>query len=471
MTWSAGRAWPPLRFPQPDSGLARCGAAALILLAAAALAAAQDTRFLVGVGEVKITPPKGTRMAGFSARQGPSRGVHDDLFVKTLVVSGGETSVALVTCEVIGVDRPLVEEIRRRAARQTGLPAESILIAATHTHSGPVLQGEYEEFFVRSAVESIVQAWRARRPRKLGSGIAPHGGWVGMNRRRLESGFSPVDKEIQVLKVTDFRGRVEAVLFNYPCHPACLGPDNLLISADWPYFAAQRLRERLGKTVKVLYFQGTQGNINTGYSAGLSALGVPIPTRTFTYAQELGEIVAGAILSKLPAIPSQSGGALSSRRDTVALEYYIPSTLEEAQRKLAQAGRQVEELAHAAAPRARLDVARVERAFAEYSLKRLERNLKDGQREYRAELQVIRVGDAAFVSFPGEFFVEVGLEVKKRSGFATTFCLGLANDNLGYFPISEAYAEGGYEVSVARFGPRSATSWQDAAARLLEIHR
>ena len=44
------------------------------------------------MGEVKITPPLGGAMAGFSARKGVSQGVHDDLYARALVVEGQETS-------------------------------------------------------------------------------------------------------------------------------------------------------------------------------------------------------------------------------------------------------------------------------------------------------------------------------------------------------------------------------------------
>jgi len=71
-------------------------------------------------------------------------------------------------------------------------------------------------------------------------------------------------------------------------------------------------------------------------------------------------------------------------------------------------------------------------------------------------------------SFPGEFFVEIGLAVKRRSPLHPTFLLGLANDSIGYIPTPEYYPEGGYEVSVARFGPSTAGLWEEAAVRLLD---
>ena len=58
--------------------------------------------------------------------------------------------------------------------------------------------------------------------------------------------------------------------------------------------------------------------------------------------------------------------------------------------------------------------------------------------------------DVAFVSLPGEIFVELGLEIKKRSPFAHTHLIELANGAIGYIPNRPAYAEGAYEVVSAR---------------------
>jgi hypothetical protein len=72
----------------------------------------------------------------------------------------------------------------------------------------------------------------------------------------------------------------------------------------------------------------------------------------------------------------------------------------------------------------------------------------------RAEVQAIRIGGIALVGLPGEFFVEFGLEIKKRSPaalFEKTFVVGLANGSVGYVPTKEAFAQGGYEPTPWRF--------------------
>jgi hypothetical protein len=79
-------------------------------------------------------------------------------------------------------------------------------------------------------------------------------------------------------------------------------------------------------------------------------------------------------------------------------------------------------------------------------------------------VQAIAIGDFAVVSFPGEAFVELGLEVKKSSPFKTTMCIELANAYAGYVPTVQAHEAGGYETWRAR----SSFLEKGAAPRLVQ---
>jgi hypothetical protein len=61
-------------------------------------------------------------------------------------------------------------------------------------------------------------------------------------------------------------------------------------------------------------------------------------------------------------------------------------------------------------------------------------------------LNIILVGDVAFVGIPGELFAELGMEIKRRSPFRYTYVVGIANDYIGYLPDNEAYNYGGYQT-------------------------
>jgi hypothetical protein len=84
-------------------------------------------------------------------------------------------------------------------------------------------------------------------------------------------------------------------------------------------------------------------------------------------------------------------------------------------------------------------------------------------------VQVIALGDqVAWVSLPGEVFVELGLAIKQDSPFPHTIIAELANGAIGYIPSRRAYAQGNYEVVSARCAEGSGELLVDAAVRLLK---
>jgi hypothetical protein len=84
-------------------------------------------------------------------------------------------------------------------------------------------------------------------------------------------------------------------------------------------------------------------------------------------------------------------------------------------------------------------------------------------------VQVITLGDeVAWVSLPGEIFVELGLAIKRASPFRYTMIAELANGSIGYIPNRAAYPQGNYEVVSARCAEGSGELLVDAAVRLLK---
>jgi hypothetical protein len=61
-------------------------------------------------------------------------------------------------------------------------------------------------------------------------------------------------------------------------------------------------------------------------------------------------------------------------------------------------------------------------------------------------LQAVRIGDVGIAAIPAEVFVEIGLDIRKRSPFAQTFTISLANGSYGYLPTPEQHKLGGYET-------------------------
>ena len=71
-------------------------------------------------------------------------------------------------------------------------------------------------------------------------------------------------------------------------------------------------------------------------------------------------------------------------------------------------------------------------------------------------------------SWPGEIFVELGLNVKAGSPFPNTYNVELANGSIGYIPNKSAYPEGNYEVESARVAAGAGEMLVTSALRLLQ---
>jgi neutral ceramidase len=96
---------------------------------------------------------------------------------------------------------------------------------------------------------------------------------------------------------------------------------------------------------------------------------------------------------------------------------------------------------------------------------------RDGKPQ-QVEVQVIALGqDLAWISLPGEIFVELGLAIKEASPFKHTIIAELANGSIGYIPTQRAFTEGNYEPVSARCAAGSGELLVDATIKLLrELH-
>jgi neutral ceramidase len=422
----------------------------------------------IGIGESDITPTFPCPLAGFGlARKEPHTGVHDPIGIRCALFEAHGEFIALLSCEVIGLKAHLQEEIRNAIPSSLGVPADRIVITCTHTHGAPVIDGEFVEVLIAGAVKAISLAHKDLRERTLHAGIAAHEEWVGFNRRELETGFLPVDREIPFMMVSELDGKLRALLFHYACHPSILGPDNLLITADWPGFTRRILQQNLGADVSILYLKGTEGNINTGYSAGISSLGVKIPTRTYTTAERAGGVIAKSLLAARDAAKPIAAPEIRFRSQMVDLKYRSVDGLDEARRNLAWWEEEVARIAAQNRPAPHLLSARVECAYAKFNVSALEQIIAEAREFVPCRQIAFAIGDLGFVNFPGEFFVEHGLQTKAEARSRITFPLGVTNDYLGYFPTSVAYANGGYEVACTRFAPTAADDWTRKGIALL----
>lgn len=447
----------------------------LLVTAGAAAGAAPELR--LGVGQVKITPPAGSPMAGYYYNRAVS-GVHDDLWAKALVLESGTARAALVACDLSALPRQVIEAARGLVASGSGIPAESVMISATHCHTGPVLlvpgnrynpQGEmlragekYLADLPGLIAESVRRAAGAVRPVRVAAGRGREDS-LSFNRRffmkdgsvRFNPGklnpdivraAGPTDPDVPVILFESPEAGPVAAYVNFAMHLDTVGGTE--ISADYPYTLSRLLREATGSELLTLFTIGCAGNVNH-YDVTWDS-----PQTSPAEAARLGTVLAAEVLKTMRRLEPAAGAPLRAR--SLVLDLPLP---EVTAADVAWAKMVKPDMGDTPNWSNFMDLVK---AF----------KIKDvaarSGKPVPAEVQVIALGDdIAWVGLPGEIFTELGLAIKTASPFRRTIVVELANDSIGYVPNLKAYDQGAYEVMSARVGPGSGEMLAEAAVRLL----
>lgn len=418
--------------------------------------------FCAGACTVEITPPVGTPMAGYGDRTGVSTGVHDPLFASALVLDDGGTTVALVSLDWIGVDAGLTASVRALASEATGIPAEHILIACSHTHSGPLLRSRYGGDYhdadltavtARKIAGAITTAATRRAAARwgVGAGRAPA---IGTNRRDQKGA---TDDAVGVLRIDGPNGLLAAT-YTFACHPTVLDHGNMEISADFVGGARGALRSLYGDAPSFLYFNGASADISTRHLRRESS---------FAEATRFGRILAGEVIRLCESVQTTAtGGPLRVARKVVQMPMRQLPDEPAAQAAVAAAEAEVARLEATSLPQGRglLRTAEVNRMGAVATLGLVRRGALP---PIQAEFQVIALGDVAWFCVPGELFTEIGMAVKALAPERHLHVVTHANDSIGYILTAEAHREGGYEAGTARLGPEAEQVVLSVAQELL----
>lgn len=389
-----------------------------------------------GVAQIEITPPVGIDLTGYIARGGPAIGVHDPIYAKALVVDNGETQVALLTVDVLGLHLPFVNSVRKAIEKRCGIPAAHIMIACSHTHAGPatmrlegcgVIHEAYQARLHQALVDVTHQAWRQRRSARFGVG---HGEvTTGVHNRRNPGAI--IDPDLGILRVEEETGRLLAVVLNYTCHPTCVTGENRLLSAEYCGYATAAVEAATGAVT--LFITGAIGDVGPA-------------RRGWDVLEQIGGAVAAETLRLLPTITVQPWANVTATSQPLELPLQPLPTVEALNQMLAAIQQRLADPELMQQPYQ----PQIQGAMLAWVTTTLEQ-VTTGRATpmVTTELQVLRIGDLALVSAPGELFVELGLAIKQGAAVEHLFICGFSNDNIGYIPTPQAYPQGGYEVADA----------------------
>lgn len=414
-----------------------------------------------GAAKVNINPRRyPVSMTGsFQDRQAVS--AHDPLHARALVLNDGKTSIAIVVCDICLISREIFDAAKKIASRKTGIPTSNMLTSATHTHTAPTSvplaqcnpSPEYVQFLTDSIAQSIINAHVRLEPAKVAWTVALESAEVNNRRWYVKQGHirpnpfgkttdkvrmnppagsdillkpaGPIDPEISILSVQYADGRPLALLANYSLHYVGGIPANQL-SADYFGEFARQIKKRLGggETFVGIMSNGTSGDINN-YNFKEPRPRVGAYERVIAVASVIADRTSKAV--KL--LKYRNNVSLEMRERTIDLALRKPS-----QEDLTYARNL---LAKAKDPK-RLTTNEV---YAQETIR-----IDQRPETVNIKLQALRIGDLGIVAIPCEVFVEIGLEIKKKSPLKPTFIIGLANGYNGYLPTPKQHGLQGYET-------------------------
>lgn len=237
----------------------------LVCGAVAADAEAADS-FAAGAAVVSISPDKPLPVSGGMGAPRPSTGRRGELTARAVALRNGDTTIVIAAVDLLGFPSVLGDRVRAKIAN---VPAENILIAATHTHSAPDCyafpdgQGgstadlAYIDFVVEQTAAAIRQAVDNLQPAKLRWGMDRAEGKIAYNY------YAPAlyDQRMNVLQAAGENDAIIFTLVNYATHPEVLGNELGLMSPDLVGPLCDKLEQDLGGVG--IFVNGAQGGMIT----------------------------------------------------------------------------------------------------------------------------------------------------------------------------------------------------------------
>jgi len=446
----------------------------------------------VGTSRADITPPIGMPHANWgSSTHQVAEGIDMPMYCYVMYLESESSSnkVMILDLDLCIIDDDIDQMIRDAVTSVVDIPKENIRISVSHTHAGPpygrsdstgggwITEGvelikPYYDAFPKKISKAASEAASSMIPCNISYGIGRSD--ININRRpadekgNLFTGRNwdgVVDHSVDVIGFDDKDGNAVSTIVGYACHPTILGPENRLLSPDYPGHMRKTVEKIVGGSC--LFLQGAAGNQGpihgfvgdvevarkAGKILGLEASKVRMSLDPFEREEKLVEIIpAGADLGIYEDLPaSKPSDELQVKNIYVDLPSLDFPSYEEASKdyqnellslkKVRESGSQDE---------IKKMVSAVKRSNF---IRKLTEISKGGK--VNIWVQTIKIGDIIFQGLPVEPFMEFSHKIKSLNPNKKIFWSGYTNGWLGYLPTASAYEEGGYETRNTPLSPES----------------
>lgn len=419
---------------------------------------AKSGGFKAGYGIADITPDLPIEL---NTNERLTR-VEEPIYATCVALNDGDNTVLLFSLDIKSIPDAQDRTLRELVSGRTGVPAENILLHATHNHSAPTpgvpssssAIVKWTSLFRGQVIEAAVAAIADLSSAKMLSGVAKTTNYAFVRRYIHEDGSfsgihvkntsptkivaheSEADDTVQIVRFVR-EDKKDILIANWQAHAAhAIIKYRDAVAGDIPYHFRKRIEEKNDDLLVALFF-GASGNIN---------LTPKIQSRNMFNADyvKVGTFLAAEVCEQLENLREMETGKIS------VLSAYCVSPYREVSKEEVERA----ELALAAGEpgSAEYEEALVKYGFnSRYEVNTVislsNRQGKNGE----ILLRTIAVGDLAFAAVPYEMFDTNGMEVKSNSPYKMTFILATTNGSQGYMPSAIAVPNGGYEVYTSSY--------------------
>ncbi len=350
--------------------------------------------FRAGFALRDVTPDAMLPVSGGVGPSDPVTRKIGRLTVRALVLENDRTRVALCSTDFLGFPGVLCDKVRRRVTR---IPAQNILIGATHTHSAPDCYGfpdetgrtsadlVYLESVCAKLADAIDEAVDSREPARVRIATGKARGRIAYNYYAEQL----YDPRCHIIQIVDTIDKPTATLVNYACHPEVIGPDQGILSPDFVGPLYDRITEQGGG--QGIFLNSAQGGMVTADCRGPDGKDV----RTWDESIRIGNLLADEALRIVADAPVQTNPALFCGSTTIELP--VENEMLRTVVKLSPLG--------------------------------FELNTNGC---VSTQVNVVNLGNAQMLTIPGEALPNIGYYLKRRMPAEHALLLGLTNDAFGY---------------------------------------
>lgn len=365
--------------------------------------------FRVGVSQLSIAPQRFDNVTADGAKN-PMH-LAEDLLARIVIFERGETKVVFAGVDVFGMGPWDISDLQRELKKQG---YDHVIFAMSHTHANVDTVGfygyyprEYSKYVIQQTIKAVVNAGKAMVPvkeLKMGTVEMPLAG--GQVKELIRNGRDPgvVDPTVALLQAVGLDGRPVANLIHLACHPEVIRLKNTMgLSPDYVGRLCRDVTSKLGG--QTVFLNGSLGGMLTPGTR----------FRTQDEAEEMGRQLADYVYQAAQAAqPTSNYNVWIHRRPVI---YPVVGT----------------------------------------AVSKFMQNTPEPTDFYQGrvetEMNAIWIGDAQFITVPGELLPDLGFEIMSHMSGRLRLIVGLANGELGYLIPSFDFRDGGYEE---RTGPGAA---------------